>query len=158
MVEPENIKLGPGKLYVHTPEGTQPLGSITESSALEPEWADDCQTVIKATREATFTAELIITPEVKEAFEVMRTAATQAIRTMSEWVQACANEYYSRVIGPMRDFCTWFAAYTWAETAHPEWVGILNRTKKRRTRKKYQDRIMRGYLEAMNRGEHQRTN
>ena len=36
-------------------------------------------------------------------------------------------------------------AYNWAKSAHPEWVAILNRTKKRRTRKKYRDRIRRAY-------------
>ena len=36
-------------------------------------------------------------------------------------------------------------AYHWAKEAHPEWVVILNRTKKKRIRKKYQDRILREY-------------
>lgn len=36
-------------------------------------------------------------------------------------------------------------AYRWAKKAHPEWVAILNRTKKKRIRKKYQDRILREY-------------
>ena len=36
-------------------------------------------------------------------------------------------------------------AYCWAKEAHPEWVVILNRTKKKRIRKKYQDRILREY-------------
>lgn len=38
------------------------------------------------------------------------------------------------------------AAVKWAETARPELVRIMRRTKKRRTRKKYMDRIMREYL------------
>jgi uncharacterized protein YukE len=37
-------------------------------------------------------------------------------------------------------------AYKWAERAHPEWVKIMRRTKKRRIRKKYADRIWRAYL------------
>lgn len=36
-------------------------------------------------------------------------------------------------------------AYAWACGARPKWVRILNRTKKHRTRKKYQDRILRAY-------------
>ena len=36
-------------------------------------------------------------------------------------------------------------AYAWACGAKPRWVIILNRTKKQRTRKKYQDRILRAY-------------
>ena len=40
-------------------------------------------------------------------------------------------------------------AYTWAENANPEWIKILRRTKKKRIRKKYHDRIMRGFREAV---------
>lgn len=36
-------------------------------------------------------------------------------------------------------------AYNWAKKEHPEWVTILNRTKKKRIRKKYQDWILREY-------------
>ena len=155
-MEPENIKLGPGKLYFHTPEGPQLLGSIAEVQAIWVE--DDYQTVIKAAREATFTAEVGLTPELKEAFVALGAAAACAARTMGECVQACANEFYSRLIEPLQVVLTEYNAYAWAKTAHPEWVGILNRTKKRRTRKKYRDRILRAYLEVMNRGANQRPN
>lgn len=40
-------------------------------------------------------------------------------------------------------------AYTWAENTHPEWIKILRRTKKKRIRKKYHNRIMRGFREAV---------
>ena len=43
-------------------------------------------------------------------------------------------------------------AYAWAKEKHPEWVRILNRTKKKRIRKKYHDRIMRAFMEAMKDG------
>ena len=36
-------------------------------------------------------------------------------------------------------------AYAWACGAQPKWVNVLNHTKKDRTRKKYQDRILRAY-------------
>lgn len=36
-------------------------------------------------------------------------------------------------------------AYVWACGAQPKWVNVLNHTKKDRTRKKYQDRILRAY-------------
>lgn len=36
-------------------------------------------------------------------------------------------------------------AYLWAKEIHPEWVAIMNRTKKKRIRKKYKDRILREY-------------
>lgn len=47
------------------------------------------------------------------------------------------------------DTFIWLRAYVWACEAHPKWVNILNRTKKRRIRKKYQDRIMRAYLKEV---------
>lgn len=37
------------------------------------------------------------------------------------------------------------AAYTIAKKEHPEWVHKANYSKKKRTRKKYHDRIMRQY-------------
>lgn len=40
---------------------------------------------------------------------------------------------------------TFILAYRWACVSRPEWVKILNRTKKGRTRKKYQDKILRAY-------------
>lgn len=43
-------------------------------------------------------------------------------------------------------------AYTWAENTHPEWMKIHRRTKKKRIRKKYHDRIMRAFREAVSNG------
>lgn len=43
-------------------------------------------------------------------------------------------------------------AYTWAERYHPEWMKIFRRTKKKRIRKKYHDRIMRSFREAVANG------
>lgn len=40
------------------------------------------------------------------------------------------------------------AAYTEAKKEHPEWVHKANYSKKKRTRKKYHDRIMRQYRRA----------
>lgn len=40
-------------------------------------------------------------------------------------------------------------AMLWASNKHPEWLTIYNRTKKRRIRKKYRDRIMRAYEEVL---------
>lgn len=39
----------------------------------------------------------------------------------------------------------WRMAQLWAYGARPEWMKIYNRTKKRRTRKKYRDKIVRVY-------------
>lgn len=43
-------------------------------------------------------------------------------------------------------------AFFWAEHNHPEWVRIYHRTKKKRIRKKYHDRIMRAFREAVANG------
>ena len=91
---------------------------------------------------------------VRKAFAALAEAAGQVVRTMASWLTSAAQILATN----WGDNILRAQAYCWAKTAHPEWVGILNRTKKRRTRKKYQDRIMRGYLEAMNRGANQRTN
>lgn len=39
----------------------------------------------------------------------------------------------------------WQMAQLWAYGARPEWMRIYNRTKKRRTRKKYRDKVLRAY-------------
>ena len=39
----------------------------------------------------------------------------------------------------------WCKALIWAEAEHPEWIRIYERTKKKRIRKKYRDKITRGY-------------
>lgn len=43
-------------------------------------------------------------------------------------------------------------AYAWAMKNHPDWVKIHARTKKKRIRKKYHNRIMRAFREAVNNG------
>lgn len=39
----------------------------------------------------------------------------------------------------------WHVAYEWASKTHPQWVKIMQRTKKRRVWKKYHNRILREY-------------
>lgn len=57
-----NIELGPGELYFQTPEGLQPLGSITEAEESEwenaPEWPKENPYIKATAKEATFAAEL----------------------------------------------------------------------------------------------------
>lgn len=45
------------------------------------------------------------------------------------------------------DQMEFIVAYSWAQKSKPEWVHRLNHTKKKRTRKKYQDMILRSYRE-----------
>lgn len=67
-----------------------------------------------------------------EALRNFGQAAGQVIKALSEILSSiCDTEF--------------LIAYRWAKETHPEWVAILNRTKKKRIRKKYQDRILREY-------------
>lgn len=43
----------------------------------------------------------------------------------------------------------WVKAYCWALDVHPKWARIYDRTKKRRIKKKYRDRILRAYRAEM---------
>ncbi len=60
---------------------------------------------------------------------------------------AILGEYLEQISAALRQYGSWefVLAYAWACEARPKWVKVLNRTKKGRTRKKYQDRILRAY-------------
>jgi hypothetical protein len=92
---PKDIKLGPGTVYFQTPEGPQPLGSITEATAIEAEeteWAEDHPAAIKAApKEATFTAEMKISPDVAKAFTALGEACKQAAEALGKAVRAAAD-------------------------------------------------------------------
>lgn len=96
--------------------------------------------------------------KMQEAFTALGAACAAAAKALVEMVQAAVNVYSSMFVGTMRDTLICYAAYNWARVEHPEWVGILNRTKKRRTWKKYHDRILRAYREAVNHGADKTTN
>lgn len=67
-----------------------------------------------------------------EALRNFGEAAGKAIKALAETLSSiCDTEF--------------LCAYRWAKEVHPEWVVILNRTKKNRIIKKYQDRILREY-------------
>lgn len=92
---PKDIKLGPGTVYFQTPEGLQPLGAITEATVVEPEeteWAEEGPAVIKAAPEdATFTAEVQISPDVAKAFTALGEAFISVVETMGKAVRAFAD-------------------------------------------------------------------
>ena len=93
---PKNIELGPGTVYFDTPEGLQPLGSITEATAIEaeePEWAEDHPKVIKAAQEATFTAEMKISPDVAKAFTAFGESCKQAAEALGRFIRAAVDCY-----------------------------------------------------------------
>lgn len=78
-------------------------------------------------------------------------AIVESARAVGEAMAAAAEP----LLGGLKHSPEWvfILAYIWACDAHPKWVNVLNHTKKRRTRKKYQDRILRAYLEMKNDGE-----
>lgn len=99
------------------------------------------------------------TEEKDPAREALEQYATQLGRTLApvfaeikrimETVASALAEVIAQVVNTWEALADWefVLAYVWAQQAHPKWVAILNRTKKKRTRKKYQDRILRAYRE-----------
>ena len=53
------------------------------------------------------------------------------------------------VLNSTRDFAEWLRASSWANGVHHKWLIIYRRTKKRRIKKKYRDRILRAYRAEM---------
>ena len=81
----------------------------------------------------------MLTPE---QLKIIADEAERIGDAMRSFVEAARN--VGGQLKDLKDAIQEFStAFRWAETAHPEWVRIYRRTKKRRTRKKYQDRIMR---------------
>ena len=65
-------------------------------------------------------------------------------KTFSECVTECAR-IISGLVSTVSEFCEKYAPYIRAELEHPKWVHYVLNSKKKRTRKKYHDRIMRTY-------------
>ena len=80
-------------------------------------------------------------------------AAGEFARAFYEFVTAAVEDLTENVFQPLSSALNQYAqenaAFRWAETHRPEWVRIHDRTKKKRTRKKYRDRIVRAYREAV---------
>lgn len=79
----------------------------------------------------------------------MAQAAQDAVRALAEVITSAAAALAEGLPGISALFSLETRAMLWASIKHPEWMTIYNRTKKRRTRKKYRDRIMRAYEEAL---------
>ena len=89
-----------------------------------------------------------------EALQIIAANLGELFRAVADWVHTTAVLLTPLLVEPQ-----WRLACIWAKGAHPEWVAIMNRTKKRRTRKKYRDRIRRAYyMEVVARGESAETN
>lgn len=82
---------------------------------------------------------------VQQAFSALGVSAANLVRSLGEFIQAAVATLNLK---PWQEVCTWYLAYNWAKQARPKWVAIMERTKKRRVRKKYRNRILREYKEA----------
>lgn len=147
---PKNpIELGPGTVYFQTPEGPQPLGSITEATAIEAEeteWAEDHPAAIKAAPETTFTAEMLITPEVSKAFAELGEALKLAANTLGNLLRAAAGCAAAILRGV--DIAQLPKAAKVQEAlkeAPPRVRHLALHSKKNRTRKKNINRALREY-------------
>lgn len=134
----KNIIGGDGTLYMQDPDG---LGwHAVERTETIPEMEFD-------PAEWPLSSDEIAVVQFQEAVANLRVALVESFRPVVDW----ATKLVETLAGV---FTTWsqnfvfVRAYAWATQARPEWVRILNRTKKQRTRKKYQDRILRAYLES----------
>lgn len=151
---PKDIKLGPGTVYFQTPEGPQSLGSITEATAIEAEeteWAEDNPVVIKtAPEEATFTAEMKISPDVAKAFTAFGEACRQTAGALGKLFRAAVDCVVAIARG--MDIAQLLKAAKVQEAlkeAPPRVRHLAQHSKKHRTRKKNINRALR---------EHQRRN
>lgn len=79
----------------------------------------------------------------------MAQAAQDAVRALAEAITSTAAALAESLPDISAPFSLETRAMLWASNKHPEWLTIYNRTKKRRIRKKYRDRIMRAYEEAL---------
>ena len=90
----------------------------------------------------------VITQEIMERMKTGMVEALNGIRIEFTATAAAMREMTATVIKAIRNLhggIEWHNAYTWACEAHPKWVTIYHRTKKRRIAKKYRDRILRAY-------------
>lgn len=87
-----------------------------------------------------------------DAMARMAQAARDAAISIAKGIAAASAALHS-LSERLPDITAMFSlearAMLWASNKRPEWLTIYNRTKKRRTRKKYRDRIMRAYEEAL---------
>ena len=89
-----------------------------------------------------------IAPEIMERMKAGIVEALNGMRMAFTATAAATREMMATVMKAMRNLpggIEWHNAYTWACEAHPKWVRIYHRTKKRRIAKKYRDRILRAY-------------
>lgn len=85
------------------------------------------------------------TGDLTQAIKAFGVSVADMVKSLGELIQAIVA---ALDMTALQNLLAWYLAYNWAKQARPKWVAIMNRTKKRRTRKKYRDRILREYKEA----------
>ena len=87
------------------------------------------------------------TERLNAAFAEMGAAAAEAARAMGKFVQAAAAAVNATLQGwgGLISAACIAAAYEAAKRENPQWVHRASFSKKKRTRKKYHDKIMRKY-------------
>ena len=149
---PKDIKLSPGTVYFQTPNGPQPLGSITEATVIEAEetgWAEARPAVIKAApKEATFTAEMKISPDVAKAFTALGESCKQAAEALGRAFRAAANCMVAMARGvDIAQILKAAKVQAALNEAPPRVRHLAQHGKKYRTRKKNINRALREYNE-----------
>lgn len=143
------IKLGRGTLCIETLEGPQPLGSITEATAIEAEeteWVEDHPAVIKAAQEAAFTAEAKISPELTKVFTALGEACKQTADTLGKFVRAAVDCVVAMARGmDIAQFLKAAGVQAALKEAPPRVRHLAQHSKKHRTRKKNINRALREY-------------
>ena len=131
------IKLSAGTFYLTPLEGGEPipLGKAR---------------IVDAT-------EQIERPEESDPFHPLPACRAAVNQELSFEIEAEPGEaweaFKNLVVEPLREalaqlFAEMSRKYTaWCVENHPDWVRILRRTKKKRTRKKYMNRLYRAFLE-----------
>ena len=80
--------------------------------------------------------------QVREAYKKLADACKEASEAIVAWVSRAVKTFCETLdINGIVEM----AAYATASKEHPEWVHKANYSKKKRTRKKYHDKIMRQY-------------
>lgn len=147
-----NCTLEPGTLFIKHPDDKEwhPFGTVLEGCVEYRELPKVIPAVVKAPEPVEMSAEPIAPPDVAALLAGIAEGLNQIMPPIIEaWQKLCEaiRSTWDAVVVDCPDI-SFICAYAWATVHHPEWVNRLNRTKKRRTRKKYQDRIMRAYQAA----------
>lgn len=132
------IELGTGTLYMKPLEGGDlvQLGEVTPENTIEP--GTDLNELTPGVHSITNTPEASFTVKMDPG---------ETWEKFQEHFSKPVAEAFRVYIGNLA------AAYiAWCLDNHPDWVRILRRTKKKRTRKKYTDRLRRAFLEEVNHG------